>query len=156
MTWWDTGLGPGFGAGIVGALVLAFVPAAAQEAMHAACTKAEFETVVDEAAASLRELTAKNKPAFQDKLRALKDKRNWSDDELVKEGAPFVKDAEIEVFEKKSNTLLGKITSMGEAGAKTPDCDRLAQLHGVMKELVETQAAKWAYMFAKLEAELGK
>lgn len=131
--------------------------AQAQEAV-AACTKAEFETVVDEAASSLRDLNAKNKPEFQEKLRQLKDKRGWSQDQFLKEAAPFVKDADIEVFEKKSNELLGKISTMGQEGsaAKTPDCTMLSELHTHMKSLVETQTAKWGYMFGKLDAELGK
>ncbi len=46
--------------------------------LAAACKRADFEAVVDEAAAVLRDLNLKNKPAFQDKLRQLKDKRGWS------------------------------------------------------------------------------
>ena len=124
----------------------------------ATCTKSEFETVVDEAAAALRDLNAKNKPAFQDKLRQLKEKRHWSEDQFLNEAAPFVKDEQIETFDTQSNELLAKISSMGEEGsaAKTPDCAMLSELHAHMSVLVSTQTTKWTYMFGKLDVELGK
>jgi hypothetical protein len=37
----------------------------------------------------------------------------------------------------------------------TPDCAVLLELRARMKVLVETQTAKWAYMFQKIDAELG-
>lgn len=146
------------GAMLLAASLLFSPPAAAQAPAAAACTKAEFETVVDEAAASLRDLNLKNRPAFQEKLGELKTRRGWTQDEFVKEAAPFVKDSEIEVYDQKSNELLAKISSMGQEGstAKTPDCALLAELHGHMSALVEAQTAKWAYMFGKLEMELAK
>ncbi len=129
-------------------------PLRAQDA--ASCAKADFEFVVDQAAASLRDLNNKNRPLFQDKLRALKEKRGWTNDQFMTEAAPFVKDEEIEVFDEKTNTLLDKISTMGQEGAnaKVADCALLAELNGHMKTLVETQTAKWAYMFTKLEAAL--
>lgn len=123
-----------------------------------ACTKAEFEDVVDEAAAALRDLNFKNKPAFQEKLRELKDKRGWSHDQFLTEAAPFVRDDKIAVFDQQSERLLLDISSQGQEGAdaKTPDCALLQDLRGRMNVLVETQTAKWAYMFKKLDAALAK
>ena len=63
--------------------------------------------VVDEAAAALRDLNAKNKPAFQEKLRQLKDKRAWSHDEFLKEAAPFVRDDKIAVTSGGPPKLIG-------------------------------------------------
>lgn len=122
------------------------------------CTKEDFETVVDEAAAALRDLTGKNKPEFQEKLRQLKEKRGWNQDQFLKEAAPYVKDAEIEVYDKKSNELLAKISSMGQEGAEAavPDCTMHAELQSLMQLLVESQTAKWTYMFGKLDTELAK
>jgi hypothetical protein len=139
------------------AVCLLAAPVSAQEPTQA-CDKTQFETVVDDAAAALRDLNAKNKPAFQDKLRQLKDKRGWDQDQFLKEAAPFVKDTEIEVFDKKSNELLATISTMGQEGseAKTPDCAMLSELHAHMNVLVETQTAKWTYMFGKLDAELSR
>ena len=123
-----------------------------------ACQRADFEAVVDDAAAALRELNLKNRPAFQDKLRALKDKRSWTHDQFIKEAAPFVKDEQIEVFDSTSNDMLLEISSMGQVGATaaTPDCVLLAKLRGHMATLVETQSSKWSYMFGKLDAELAR
>ncbi len=120
------------------------------------CAKADFEAVVDEAAAALRDLNMKNKPAFQEKLRQLKDKRGWSHDQFLKEGTAFVRDDKIAVYDQDSERLLSDISSQGQEGAeaKTPDCALLADLRGRMQVLVETQTAKWTYMFEKLDAAL--
>ena len=124
----------------------------------AVCAKSEFEAVVDEAAAALRDLNLKNKPAFQEKLRQLKDKRGWSHDEFLKEAAPFVRDDEIAVFDQESERLLSDISAQGQEGAeaKTPDCALMVELRARMQSLVETQTAKWTYMFEKLDAALAQ
>lgn len=122
------------------------------------CKKAEFEAVVDEAAAALRDLNLAKRPAFQDKLRQLKDKRGWTHDEFIEKAAPFVRDDEISVFDRKSEDLLRTISTMGQEGAdaKRPDCALLLELRARMRVLVETQTEKWNYMFSKLETELWK
>jgi hypothetical protein len=114
--------------------------------------------VVDEAAAALRDLNMKNKPDFQEKLRQLKDKRGWSHDQFLKEATPFVRDAKIAVFDQDSERLLSDISAQGQEGAeaKTPDCALLADLRARMRVLVDTQTAKWAYMFQKLDAALAQ
>jgi hypothetical protein len=143
---------------ILGALLLSL--AAGSPALAGggagACAKADFEAVVDEAAAALRDLNMKNKPAFQEKLRQLKDKRGWSHDQFLKEGTAFVRDDKIAVYDQDSERLLMDISSQGQEGAeaKTPDCALLADLRGRMNVLVETQTAKWSYMFEKLDAAL--
>jgi hypothetical protein len=120
------------------------------------CTRADFEAVVDNAAAALRGLNMKNKPAFQEKLRMLKEKRGWSHDAFLKEAAPFVRDERIAVFDQQSERLLSDISTLGQEGAEaeTPDCARLLELRARMKVLVETQTAKWSYMFEKLDTAL--
>lgn len=124
----------------------------------AVCDKAEFENAVDEAAMSLRDLNNRNRPEFQIRLRTLKEKRGWSDDQFLKEAAPFVQDDRIAVFDEESNNLLASISTMGTEGAsaKVPDCAMLTELRRLMGVLIETQAAKWAYMFEKLDAELAE
>ncbi len=132
---------------------------AAVTAAHAGpCAKADFEQVVDEAAGSLRDLNAANKPKFQEKLRKLKDKRGWAHEVFLKEAAPFVADEKITAYDQQSNTLLEKIAMGGEAGAAaaTPDCAMLETLRASMKTLVDTQTTKWTYMNTKLDTELGK
>ncbi len=122
------------------------------------CSKGEFESVVDEAARALSALNQQNTPSFQAKLRQLKDKRGWSHDQFMSEAAPLVRDETIAEFDQKSVDLLGRITSGGQSGASgsEPNCALLTELRGQMKALVETQKAKWSYMFGKIEGELKK
>ena len=122
------------------------------------CAKADFEAVVDDAAGALRDLNMQNKPAFQEKLRQLKDKRGWSHDAFLKEAAPFVRDDKIAGFDQDSERLLTDISTLGQEGADaaTPDCALLADLKARMQTLVDTQTAKWTYMFAKLDAALAQ
>lgn len=158
-------------AAAMGALSGVHAPAVAQESPAApeapegapaaeptTCTKTEFESAVDHAAEQLRELNNKNRPAFQSRLRQLKEKRGWNDNQFLKEAAPFVKDSEIEVFDAKTNELLASISSMGQQGANAPEpnCTMLTELRGLMQVLFDTQSAKWAYMFQKLDTELAK
>ncbi len=136
-------------------LLLLAVPAFAQTPE---CAKSDFERVVEDAAGGLRELNTKNKPLFQDKLRKLKDKRTWSHDQFLKEAAPYVRDDKIAEYDQKTDELLTAISTMGQEGAsaKTPDCALLLELRARMTVLVETQTAKWSYMFEKIETELWK
>ena len=129
-------------------------PALAQ----AQCSKADFEAVVDEAGGALRDLALQNTPPFQAKLRQLKAKRAWSDDQFLKEAEPLVRDEKITGFDQKSDELLARITGAGQAGASggAPDCTLLVGLRASMAALVETQKAKWAYMFDKIDKELRK
>jgi predicted dithiol-disulfide oxidoreductase (DUF899 family) len=117
------------------------------------CARADFEAVVDQASATLVNVAQKNTPAFQSKLRALKDKRGWTNEQLMQDGAPFVRDDTISAFDEKSEELLIKINSQASASA---DCKVLADLKGTMAALVETQTSKWAYMFDKIDKELAK
>ena len=107
---------------------------------------------------TLREMTNRNTPEFQEKLRALKEKRGWSTEEFVKAAAPLVADDRIAGFDQKSAEFLMKINNFGGEGASTaaPDCRLLEALRASMTQLVDTQTQKWAYMFGKLEAEMAK
>ena len=122
------------------------------------CSKADFESVVDEAGDALRTLAQQNTPPFQAKLRQLKTKRAWSDDQFLKEAEPLVRDEKIAEFDEKSADLLARITGAGRSGASgdAPDCALLIGLRASMAALVETQKAKWAYMFDKIDKELRK
>lgn len=148
-------LAAGVAALLVVLLAVAPMPAAAQPA---ACSKSDFEAVVDDAAAALRDLNLKHKPEFQERLKSLKDKRGWGHDEFMAKASPFVKDEAISGYETQSFQLLEQISTLGQDGAaaKTPDCALLLELQARMKLLVEIQGKKWAYMFGKLDAELAK
>lgn len=134
------------------------VPHAAVPRAAAACARSDFEAVVDRAAEALRDLNLKNRPTFQDKLRALKAKRGWSHDQFMKEAAPLVKDEQIEEYDRTSSDMLAEISTLGQEGseAASPDCTLLGELEARMRTLVETQTTKWAYMFGKLDAELAR
>ena len=142
---------------LLAALLVALSGARAALA-QAPCSKADFEAVVDEAAGALRDLAQQNTPQFQAKLRQLKTKRGWSDDQFLKEAEPLVRDDKIASFDQKSEELLARITGAGQAGgsASAPDCTLLVGLRASMAALVETQQAKWAYMFDKIDKELRK
>lgn len=123
------------------------------------CNRAEFEAVVAKASETLRDLTAEKKPVFQDKLRGLMEKRGWTYDQFVKQAAPLVADDKVGAYDQASADLLSKINRMGEAGTaeasagSAPDCKLLNDLRTTMSALVATQTEKWAYLFAKLDAE---
>ena len=139
-------------------IVAALLICAAVNATEITCAKSDFEAVVEEAAASLRELNTKNKPTFQEKLRQLKDKRGWTHEQFLTEATPFVRDDKIAVYDQSTDELLSAIASMGQEGATavTPDCAVLLELRARMKVLVDTQTSKWDYMFGKIETELWK
>ena len=139
--------------GVAGSALSQTAPSAGQ------CAKADFEAVVNAAGAALRDLAQQNTPVFQGKLRQLKDKRNWSNDEFLKQAEPLVRDETIAGYDKKSEELVARITgggSQGETAAAAPDCALLAGLQDDLKLLVETQTAKWTHMLAKVDQELGK
>lgn len=142
--------------GWMGALaMLAWAPAV--EAAPA-CTRADFEAAVGEAAEALRNLNQTNKPAFQGKLRQLKGKRGWSHDQFLAEAAPIVQDARISAYDEQSSAFLAKIEKLGAEGtsAEAPDCARLDEVRHTMRALVEVQNSKWSYMFEKIGGELSR
>ncbi len=143
---------------VVAGLLAGLAGAGAALAQAPACAKADFEVVVDEAAGALRELARQNTPQFQARLRQLKTKRGWSDEQFLKEAEPLVRDDKISAFDQKSEEFLARITSGGQTGSSSgaPDCKLLADLRATMQALVETQKTKWAYMFEKIEGELRK
>lgn len=130
-------------------------PSASQEA---GCTRQAFESIVGQSAAALRDLSSKNRPLFQTKLRELKDKRGWTHDQLLKQGAPIVQDEQTDAYDKQSAALLADIERMGAEGsaAPTPNCAALAQLRDRMVSLVEAQKQKWAYLIEKVDRELAR
>lgn len=142
----------------LGGLVLGIVFGQDLHALRAECAKADFEAVVGEAAMALRELNQANKPAFQARLKELKEKRGWSQDRFLKEAVPLVQDDHIAAFDERSSAFLDKIQSMGSEGAnaRDPSCAALIEVRAHMKALVGVQKDKWGYMFGRLEQELAK
>jgi hypothetical protein len=146
-------------AGLVGMIALVLAVANAVCALaETPCSKADFEAVVDEAAAALRSLNHQNTPQFQARLRQLKDKRGWSHEQFLLEASPFVRDEAIAAFDQKSEDFLARITQGGQSQvtATALNCGLLVELRGALAALVETQKAKWTYMFDKINGELRK
>jgi len=116
------------------------------------CTRADFEAVVDDAAAALNELNAKHKPTFQEYLRQLKEKNGWDHDTFMKEALPYVRDEQIAKYNQETGDYLARISSLGEEGstAVKPDCKLLDHVKEAMEGLVAVQRAKWNYMFEKI------
>jgi hypothetical protein len=148
--------------GVLGAAVLIAAPCASVSAQTppqtpATCARSDFEAVVASAADALRTITQQNSPSFQAKLRALKDKRSWSHEQFLADGARFVRDDKILSFDEKSGDLLARINDAGGNASETQgNCGQLAELKANMAALVELQTAKWAYMFANIDAELAR
>lgn len=127
-------------------------------AQAVACTRIDFEQVVEEAASALRDLNLANKPVFQAKLGELKQKRGWSHDQFIERAAPLVQDEKISAFDSQSSSLLERLQSGGQEGAaaRVPDCALLTELRVALKTLIDVQKAKWSYMLSRIETELAK
>lgn len=143
------------GAGCV-VLTGAVAPVAAQTAGAAvSCTRDDFANVVEQAGDALRGLNADNTPGFQAKLRALKQRRNWTHEQFLAEAATFVQDDAIKGFDERTATLLNSIQGLGDGGSgRQPDCALLGVLETHMRSLVDTTKAKWAHMHGKIDKAL--
>ena len=141
----------------LGLMVLTLMVVANAARAAGPCTREDFEAVVDEAAAALNDLNATHKPEFQERLRALKEKRGWDYTTFMKEAAPFVQDDRIRDYDQQSSEYLSRINSLGTEGASAdaPDCAMLIEVRAYMSALVEAQKSKWAYMFEKIAKEIG-
>lgn len=140
-----------------GPIILLALCISSAAAAQGACTREDFEAVVDNAAAALNELNAKHKPTFQAQLRQLKEKRGWDHDTFMKEAVPFVRDEQIARYDQETADHLVRISSLGEEGATAvePDCKLLDEVRETMEGLVAAQRAKWSYMFEKIGRALG-
>lgn len=143
-----------------GLLLLALLLATPGPARAAeiACTREDFSAVVEEAGDLLRKMTMDNTPRFQGQLRVLKERRGWSDEDLIEEARPFVQNERIAAYDEIANGFLANINRLGSAGGGTspPDCRLLIELRGHLFGLVVTMRAKWAFMFTRLEAEMAE
>ena len=69
-----------------------------------------------------------------------------------------MRDEAIAAFDQKSEDFLARITQGGQSQvtATALNCGLLVELRGSLASLVETQKAKWTYMFDKINGELRK
>lgn len=160
--WWQALIavaGPRQLAGPLVAILLAAAILAPHGAAAQTCTREDFELVVEQAGEALRTLNTANRPAFQDRLGQLREKRGWSHEAFVENAAPFVRDDTIVALDAKSAGLLAEINRLGEGGSAgdgKPDCTLLVPLRASLDGMVAAQTEKWRYMFTKLDAELAK
>jgi hypothetical protein len=121
----------------------------------AQCTKEEFAAVVDQSGQMLRTLNEKNKAPFQTKLRELKAKKGWTDQQFLVEARPFVIDDKIKSFDDDASGLVQEINTLGDTtAAPAPDCKTLEGLRANLDKLVAVVTAKWLYMTEKIDAAL--
>ena len=121
-----------------------------------ACAKTDFEAVVNEAGAALRDLNQQNTPLFPGQAAPAQGQAQLEQRPVPEGGGALRARRGIVGYDQKSEELLTRITGGGQVGGgPAPDCT-LSGLGGALKVLVETQKAKWTYMFAKLDKELAK
>ena len=136
-------------------MVAQAMPARADET-PLGCAKEDFEQVVEQAAGSLRDLNTRTARCSRKSCAAERQAALERTTSSLQKAKPFVQDDKTVSYDQTTDELLSAIASMGQAGAAAdrPDCARLVELRQRMKMLVDTQTAKWVYMFQKLDAEL--
>ena len=96
----------------------------------------------------------------EDPARSLLLGRLWlpADDVPIPVAVQGIDLVDLSAIAATTSELLNKIASMGDEGtaSATPDCGLYQVLRGHMTQLVDTQNAKWAYMFRKIDAALGQ
>jgi hypothetical protein len=127
----------------------------AAPAMAQSCAADDFAKAVDSAGAALRRFNAENAPRLQEKLKALKAAKGWSETDYEERAIEILHDARIEAFDAQSNELLAKIDTIGANVSDPPDCGKLAELQAAGIELLATMRAKSAHMTQKVDAMLG-
>lgn len=151
-----------------GAAVLLIFSLTLVEAEAAECERDAFAKVVSEAGAELTAMNDANKRDFQAKLKALRARKGWSDEDYPAKAAPLVRDERMAAYDAQTQALLAKVSELGApaqtaalagalpaiGGGEAQRCDMLAKLRALMAEVVAANRAKWAYMLAKIDAEL--
>lgn len=120
------------------------------------CRASDFDMAIDEAGSKLRDFNAKAKPLLQDKIAQLKGRAdNGTNEARVLER---LHDAKVSEFDRRANTLLTKIDTLGQTseGTETPDCGKLEELKTASRELLAVMQKKSDYVLAKIDTEIAK
>jgi hypothetical protein len=133
-------------------LAIPFAVLAVSAHAQTSCSAEDFAKAVDGAGAGLRAFNAQNAPKLQQRLRALKAKRGWSDAEFEEKSIDMLHDARIEELDRQSNDILARIDEYGATTQGPVDCSRLAELQAASIELLSTMRIKSAYMLTRLDA----
>ncbi len=154
--------GPALGTGralacrrVLGLLAVTLAFSFGNPAIGATCTADDFAAAVDVSGAALRSFNAKALPELRAKLRALKEKRGWSEDTYEQKALDSVRDQKISEYDRTAEDLITKIDTLGRPLDGQPlDCTKLSELNAAGLELLAVMKAKSSYTLAKLDAEM--
>lgn len=132
-------------------LALCFI---ARPVVAQTCTEDDFARAVDRAGAALREFNAENGPKVTVAVKALQQKRGWSDKELEEKAIEFLHTPRIARLDEKANELLSTIDMLGDVNEKSLDCSKLPELDSASRELLATMKEKSALTQTSLDAAI--
>lgn len=119
------------------------------------CGRDALKQIVAQAGTALTIMNKDKTESFHLRLKELKNKRGWSDKEMLTKAAPIVKNEEVSAFDVKTKIIFAQITELGQ-GANAPSCKMRDQLQELLGSLVENTVAKWALIMDAIEAELAR
>lgn len=119
------------------------------------CSADDFAAAIDLSGASIRSFNAKALPELRAKLRALKDKRGWSEDTYEQNALDSIRDQKISEYDRTAEDLITTIDTLGRPPeGQELDCSKLSELNAAGLELLSVMKAKSAYTLAKLDTEI--
>jgi hypothetical protein len=140
-------------AGATAAFVLAMAMVPSGPVNGQACTADQISAAVDQAGDALRAITQANQPRLEQRLKALKVRRGWTEAEAEDKAYAELADARTAELDQTANELLARIDQLGNLPANAvPECGRLQELEAASLELQATVKAKSAYMLSRLDS----
>jgi hypothetical protein len=121
----------------------------------AACTAADFGSVVDDTAQALRDLNANGAKTLQTKLKAYQQKYNLSAEE-VQTRAETLQDDKMSQFNREIEGLVGQMDVLSQTPNDQITCEKLDELRRVRDRLLTIMGQKSGYLLAKADLELDR
>lgn len=133
-------------------------------AVHAAqgedCGPEVLKRIVGQASKALTIMNKDKTASFQQRLRELKRKRGWTDQQMLSLAAPIVENEAVAQYDQRTKGIYAQISSLGKADVGKVDRDGRCvvrdKLDSLLTELVENNVQRWAMITDALEAELAK
>lgn len=122
---------------------------------QAACTAADFGSVVDDTAQALRDLNANGAKSLQAKLKSYQQKYQLSSEE-VQTRAEALQDDKMSQFNREIEGLVAQMDGLSQTPANQITCDKLEELRRVRDRLLTVMGQKSGYMLAKADLELDR
>lgn len=119
------------------------------------CGREALTAIVAQASKALTIMNKDKTASFQLRLKELKAKRRWTDEQLLQEAAPIVKNPSVAAFDTKTKAIFGQITGLGSEQAQ-PTCAMRDKLNELLAALVKNNVEKWALIMDAVDAELSK